>query len=115
MASSKVKNNGSGKYGDSDSWWGSALYLNVDPATWFGLTLRSEYFKDENSLTDVFSSVSKGGSVFANTLSANFRAGNLTIIPEFRLDNAAEEIFVKKAGDPIKNTSTFLVAAVYKL
>ena len=61
VASSKVKENG--KFGDSESWWGSALYLNVDPTPLFGLTLRGEYFKDNNALTDVFSSVTEGGSV----------------------------------------------------
>src|SRR5262249_28945857 len=32
--------------GNSNSWWGSALYLNFDPTTMFGLTLRGEYFDD---------------------------------------------------------------------
>lgn len=26
--------------GDGDSWWGSALYCNVDPSSSFGITLR---------------------------------------------------------------------------
>ena len=30
--------------GSSDSWWGSALYLNYDPSSVFGLTARGEYF-----------------------------------------------------------------------
>ena len=35
---------------ESQSWWGSALYLNYDPQPWFGLTLRGEYFGDKNHL-----------------------------------------------------------------
>src|SRR6185295_8043441 len=72
------------KGGDGDSWWGSALYLNYDPCSKFGLTARGEYFDDKNA-------VSAGGfgtSIFDFTLSGNIRLDNLTIIPEFRVDGA---------------------------
>ena len=96
------------KYGDAMNWWGSALYLNVDPTSTFGLTLRGEYFdnKDEVLLLPT--------SVFETTLSANFKVGGLTIIPELRLDNAKEEAFVKRDGNTTKSTVSGLVAAVYK-
>lgn len=90
---------------NSNSWWGSALYLNVDPESWFGLTLRGEYIGDKN--------IVKVGNVFAATLSANFKVDNLTIIPEFRLDNAKNEIFTKSAGDLTKSTGSFILAATY--
>ena len=54
-----------------------------------------------------------GSKVFANTLSANFKIDNLTIIPEFRIDNASEEIFTKKDGAPTKTAANVLLAAVY--
>ncbi|MBD0277023.1 MAG: porin [Flavisolibacter sp.] len=113
IANSWAKKNG--KFSDKKTWWGSALYLTTDPVTWFGLTLRTEYFKDENSITDVFSSATSGGSVFASTLSANFRISNLTIIPELRWDKASREIFLNHSGETKKGTATALVAAVYKL
>lgn len=97
---------------DGQSWWGSALYLNADPSSKFGLTLRSEYFSDKNQLK-IFTGTADGAKIFANTLSLNFKVDNLTIIPEFRIDNASEEIFIKKDGAPTKTAANVLVAAVY--
>lgn len=92
----------------SGTWWGSALYLNYDPSSWFGLTLRGEYVKDkDDALALGFN------SVFVPTLSGNFKIDNLTIIPEFRLDAAKNEVFSKSNGDFTKSTGTFLVAATY--
>ncbi len=97
---------------DGLSWWGSALYLNVDPQSWYGLTLRTEYFSDKNHLK--FAMAPTGGcSLFATTLSANFKASTFTIIPELRFDNASEDIFVDKNGASKKSAASFLVAAVY--
>lgn len=98
---------------EGKSWWGSALYLNVDPTSSFGLTLRSEYFSDKNHLKIPTSSI-EGCKIFANTLSANFRIDNLIIIPEFRLDNSSQEIFMKEDGSPTKKAANFLLAAVYQ-
>ena len=50
---------------DGQSWWGTALYLNVDPKPWFGLTLRGEYFNDDKQLK-MFSLAPEGGSIFAH-------------------------------------------------
>jgi len=98
---------------DGQSWWGSALYLNVDPSSKFGLTLRSEYFSDEHDLKIPHPAAINGCKIFANTLSANFKIDNLTIIPEFRIDNSSEEIFMKKDGAPTKTAANILLAAVY--
>lgn len=95
----------SGKTGDS--WWGSALYFNVDPTSYFGLTLRTEYFSDKKSVAGLNS------GVFENTLSANIKVSNLTIIPELRLDNASQSIFRKNNDDVTKSTATAVLAAVY--
>ncbi len=100
------------KNADGKSWWGSALYINVDPKAWFGLTLRTEYFSDKNQFK-IPTGIDDGASVFATTLSANFKAGGLTIIPEFRLDNASEEVFIDANFNPKKSTGSFLLAAVY--
>ena len=110
VATSKTKENG--KFGDGSEWWGSALYANVDPVSWLGLTLRSEYFNDKKNVS---AASFDGAGVFANTLSLNFRINNLILIPELRLDNADKEIFVKHDNTPVKNTASFLMAVVYKL
>ncbi len=94
--------------GSTDSWWGSALYLNVDPSSMFGLTLRGEYLDDKDGAAGF------GTSLIEATLSANVKIGGLTIIPEFRLDSAKDDfIFVKNNGNGTKSTGTFLLAAVY--
>jgi hypothetical protein len=98
---------------DGNGWWGSALYLNFDPQPWLGLTLRGELFSDKNQLK-VFANALEGGNIFATTLSANFKTGGFTFIPEFRLDNASKDfIFFDKDGASAKSAASFLVAAVY--
>ena len=92
---------------ESDSWWGSALYLNYDPVSMFGLTLRGEYFDDEKGVAGFYN------KIFDVTLSGNVRIDNLTIIPEFRLDSGKEPMFFKNSGELVKSTGTFLLAATY--
>ncbi|KYP14219.1 outer membrane beta-barrel protein [Flavihumibacter sp. CACIAM 22H1] len=99
--------NASGK-----SWWGSALYLNLDPKPWFGLTLRGEYFSDKNQFK-IPTNVTDGANLLATTLSANFKVGGLTFIPEFRIENASEEIYTDANGSAKKSAGSFLLAAIY--
>jgi hypothetical protein len=95
------------KWQGANKWFGSAFYVNLDPTSWFGLTLREEYFNDKKSVLGL------GGNIIASTLSANFKIDNLTIIPELRLDNANTAIFHQSSGALDKSTESFLVAAVY--
>jgi hypothetical protein len=99
----------SNKWNSSSSWWGSALYLNVDPSSIFGLTLRGEYLNDQKNVLGF------NGNVFETTLSANFKIDNLTIIPELRLDNGSYTpgLFKESTGTPTKTTEGFLLAAIY--
>jgi hypothetical protein len=99
---------GTGKYENGNSWWGSALYLNLDPKPNLGFTLRGEYFDDKK---DVLGFNSK---LFETTLSANIKIGGLTLIPELRMDNASTNtVFVKGEGTGTKSTFSGLFAAVY--
>lgn len=99
------------KFGTARSSWKShAVYLNYDPTKLFGLTLRGDYF-DDRKLSSVIPSANK---IFATTLSGNVKIDNLTIIPEFRLDNAKGAIFTKGNGAATKSTASFILAAVYK-
>jgi hypothetical protein len=97
---------------DGKSWWGSALYVNFDPKPWFGLTARGELFNDDNQLK-MFASAPAGGNIFATTISANFKAGGFIFIPEFRFENASENIFIDKDGAGTKSYASFLFAAIY--
>jgi hypothetical protein len=90
--------------GSSDSWWGSALYLNFDPTSIFGLTVRGEYFDDKKAVAGFAT------SIFDATISANIH------IPEFRLDTAKDPIFYKnedKISPLSKGTGSFILAATY--
>jgi hypothetical protein len=96
--------------GSSDSWWASALYLNYDPTSVFGLTARGEYFGDKKGVAGL------GTTIFDFTLSGNIHIDNLTIIPEFRVDGAKDPIFYKNADKLLpsaKSTGTFILGATY--
>ena len=100
-------------YDKTRSWWGSAVYLNYDLSKAFGLSLRQEYFNDDNHLK-VFGVSSLGSSIMATTVSANFRTANLTFIPEIRLDKASEAIFCDADGIGRKWAANILFAAIYQ-
>ena len=96
--------------GTSQSWWGSALYLNYDPSSAFGLTARGEYFGDKKGVAGF------GTNIIDLTLSGNIHIDNLTIIPELRLDNSKDAIFFKnsdKLSSSAKSTTSFILAATY--
>lgn len=92
----------------SHSWWGSAVYLNLDPVSTFGITLRAEYFDNKKEVV-----AAPGTSIFDVTLSPNFKVGNLTIIPELRIDSGKDPIFEKNDGTATKSTITGILAATY--
>ncbi|MEP6616963.1 MAG: outer membrane beta-barrel protein [Ginsengibacter sp.] len=92
----------------STNWWGSALYFNYDPTSVFGITLRTEYFHNEDG-----ASSAPATNIFDVTLSPNFKIGNLTIIPELRLDNGKDAIFEKHDGATTKSTVSGILAATY--
>lgn len=96
------------KGGSGNSWWGSALYLNYDPSSDFGITLRGEYFDNKKAIV-----AAPHTSIFDVTLSPNFKIGNLVIIPELRVDAGKNAIFTKGDGTSSKTTVSGLVAATY--
>lgn len=101
------------KLAQAKSFWGSVVYVNYDFNKHFALTLREEYFSDNNRLK-VYSMQANGGSVFASTLSANFKVDNLLFIPEFRMDYASQNIFLNKNSNPTKKAATILFAVIYQ-
>ena len=96
--------------GKTSQWKSNALYLNFDPNSTIGFTLRSEIFDDKSAL----SAGAFGTSLFANTLSMNYKFKKLTIIPEFRLDNAKDNIFTNSSNKATGSNASFVLAAVYK-
>jgi Putative beta-barrel porin-2, OmpL-like. bbp2 len=94
--------------GNNGSWIGNALYINYDPTTSIGLTLRSEFISDDKTI--YFTTK----NIFANTISLNYKVGPLTIIPELRFESAQSEFYLKSDGTGTKSTASGLLAVVYK-
>lgn len=89
----------------TNSWYSVIGYANVTLKKNLSLAYRAEYFDDKDGV------VGLAANVFANTLSLNFKEGNLTFIPEFRLDSASEKIFTN--GAPQKTSVYILLATTY--
>lgn len=97
---------------DTDGGYsGGALYLQYGFSDAFALGARGEYYTEKEA---GWAFVPGGESVVGLTLSANVKAGPLTLIPEFRLDNGSTELFYKSMDmDPTKSASQFSLALVY--
>jgi hypothetical protein len=93
---------------------GVALYPQLAVSKDVTLGLRGEYFKTKTGDYLTYGP-SPGSSVVAGTITANIKAGPLTVIPEFRFDNNKDvnDGFISKSGAPTKNASQFVLAAVY--
>lgn len=90
-----------------DGFYGAALYPQYSFSDAFALGLRGEYFGFHY---DEF----EDDTVFATTLSANYKIDNLTIIPELRLDSWSDEFYFDGDLEPSKSLASFLIAAVYQ-
>jgi hypothetical protein len=91
---------------------GLALYPQLAVSKDVTLGLRGEYFKTKNG-GFITAGPPAGESITAFTLTANVKAGPLTLIPEVRLDNGSTSQFINNNGGSTKQASQFLVAAVY--
>lgn len=100
--------NGGDDWSDGIGWYGAAFYVNADPTDWLGVTFRGEYFNDDENVLGF------NTSLIVPTLSFNLKVNNLTIIPEFRFDNASDEIFFKDDFTPTKSSGSFILAAHYR-
>ena len=97
-----------GKAAEGKSWLGAALYLNVDPSPALGITWRNEIIGDKDA---VYYGTK---SLFESTLSFDYKVGPFTLVPELRLDNAKDKLFVKNDGTTTKSSFSALLAAIYK-
>jgi hypothetical protein len=94
----------------SNTWWGAAVYLNVDPSPVFGATLRAEYFDNKKAVLSAL----PPGDLMEYTLTGQFHLGKLTFMPEIRLDNGSiDGSFLKHDDSPTKSTVSAILAATY--
>ena len=92
----------------NSNWFGAALYLNYTISDAFALGLRGEYFDDKNGLAYDVDDL----TLMEYTLSANFTQGNLTFIPELRIDVASDDFFTDANGAATA-TSPAVIFGVY--
>lgn len=102
-----------GNYGNASTWSGAALYLNFDPWKNVGFTQRFEAFSDKKQLS-ALSSAAYGGTILANTISANIKFGPLVLIPEYRIENCSNKIFHDKLGAETNFESSVVLGAYLK-
>ncbi|HEY9487106.1 MAG TPA: outer membrane beta-barrel protein [Chryseosolibacter sp.] len=101
--------------GDAATFVGVALYPKISLSESFALGLRAEYFGVTNGHLGIFGLDSdRNGSVIEFTLSGNYTAGNLTFIPELRIDQTSEDSFLGADGTATQRMSGLNLAAVYK-
>lgn len=101
---------------DARGFMGVALYPKLTLSETFALGLRAEYFAVKKGYIAPFTlDDDLDGNVIELTLSANYKVGDLTFIPEIRIDKTSEDSFLNKDGDEAKDMMTSVnLAAVYK-
>jgi hypothetical protein len=101
--------------GDAATFAGIAVYPKLTLSESFALGLRAEYLGVTNGHLGIFNLDADGkGSIMEYTLSGNYTVGNLTFIPEFRIDMTSEDSF-RNADNKMTNMMPSLnFAAVYK-
>ncbi len=105
-------------YQDTDGvgFYGAALYPQYQTSDNFAIGLRGEYFSTMEGFGNVAgigADADGDANVFAVTLTGNAKIGDLTIIPEIRLDSTSEEVFLDNDLELNDNLASFLLAAVY--
>jgi len=96
----------------SDSFMGLAGYLQYATSENLKLGIRVESFKDEG-LGLFENEENKDGSVIDYTVTASYKIGNLSIVPELRVDSFSEDI-IPKDDVMSSSLSSFLLAAIYE-
>jgi hypothetical protein len=91
-------------------WFSLVGYANYSFKEDLSLAYRIEYFDAKDALN---LGTLNGSSVFGNTISLNYKVGNLTIIPELRYDAASEDIFADSDALPTGGMFFALLATTY--
>ena len=90
-------------------WYSLVLYPTYTFSPSLLVAYRLEYMNTKEATASV--GALAGSSVIGNTLSLNYKVGNMTIIPEFRIDSASNDIFEEKDG-AFNGVNTYALAAV---
>jgi hypothetical protein len=100
---------------DSRGFMGVALYPKFTLSDAFSIGVRAEYFAVKAGYISPFVLDDDGdGNVIGVTLSANYKVGDLTFIPEIRIDKTSEDSFQNKDLEGKDMMTSINLAAVYK-
>lgn len=98
---------------NNDLFSGAALYVQQAFSEDFSLGFRGEYFMDVDDVV-LAMDPTKDESVIDLTLSGNYAIGDLTFIPEFRIDLFSEDAVLPETGEtPQSSLASFLFGVVY--
>lgn len=99
---------------ENGSFYGVAGYLQYAFSDDFALGTRVEYFGEGNGGYGILGvyDADMTGTVLDFTVSANIGLGDLTLIPEVRIDSASEDIF-EVDGKMQNSLASFVLAGVY--
>lgn len=101
---------------DANGFLGAALYLQLATSDAFSIGTRLEYFSEFEGGAGAIGTYDTEGdaSIIDITLTGQYKVGDLTIIPEFRLDSGSEDgTFIDSDLAASKSLSSFVLAAVY--
>lgn len=94
-----------------ENWFALVGYATYAVKDHISLAYRLEYF-DAKKAAITLPALGESKLV-GNTLSLNYKTGNLTIIPEIRIDLSSEAIFLNTDTSPSKSNAYLLMAMTY--
>ena len=103
---------GENELGEDVGFLGAALYAQLATSDNLKFGVRYEFFQDEDGNIALASGI-RDTNVSDFTVTANYSVGNLTIIPEFRLDSVSEDVFIDSDGEAGSTLTSFVLAFVY--
>ncbi|MEQ9439182.1 MAG: porin [Cyclobacteriaceae bacterium] len=101
--------------GDNGGFYGAAIYAQIATSETLSFGVRGEYFAEFNGGVGALGSYDSNGdaSVVDFTLSSNIAVGNLTFIPEIRVDAVSEDVYNDRDFEATSTLASFIFAAVY--
>ncbi|MFV5695589.1 outer membrane beta-barrel protein [Flavobacterium sp. LB3P122] len=96
---------------NDEKWFALIGYASYAAKENLSLAYRLEYFDATDAAVTL--SALGGSSIVGNTLSLNYKVGNLTIIPEVRVDLSSEDVFMDTDALPTSSNAYLLLGTTY--
>jgi Putative beta-barrel porin-2, OmpL-like. bbp2 len=96
---------------NDEKWFALIGYASYAAKDNLSLAYRLEYFDATDAAVTL--PALGGSSIVGNTLSLNYKVGNLTIIPEVRVDISSEDVFNDSNAVPTSSNAYLLLGTTY--